>query len=67
MKLTPEQKQKYIEANNANLCPFCESADISGEHIEVAGKEAWQEVSCNECGEGWRDVYALAFVETDDE
>ncbi len=66
-KLTPEQKQKYIESNNANLCPFCESADISGGSIEVAGKEAWQEVSCNECGENWRDVYTLAFAETDED
>lgn len=66
-RLTPEQKKKYIEDNNANRCPFCESADISGGHISIDGKVVWQEIWCNECNEDWRDVYTLAFVETDED
>jgi len=62
MKLTEEQKKAYLE-NAANLCPFCQSPDITGGPVDINGREAWQEVSCNECHEQWRDVYALAFVE----
>ena len=62
MKLTQEQKKAYMEGG-ANLCPFCKSADITGGSIDIDGREAWQEVSCNECNEQWRDVYKLAFVE----
>ena len=62
MKLTEEQKKAYMK-DAANLCPFCKSPDISGGPVEIDGREAWQEVSCNECNEQWRDVYVLSFVE----
>ncbi len=61
-KLTEAQKQNYM-VGGANLCPFCESADICGESVDIDEREAWQEVSCNQCYERWRDVYKLAFVE----
>ena len=64
--LTQEQKAKYF-ANHANLCPFCESADISADSIDVEARECWQRVICNECGEEWQDVYTLSSVETQDE
>ena len=56
MKLTQDQKKQYMDGG-ANLCPFCKSADISGGQVEIDGREAWQEVSCNECQGEWRDVY----------
>jgi hypothetical protein len=65
--LTPEQKRAYLEENGANLCPFCQSPNISGGHIEISGREAWQEVGCVACGETWQDVYTLSSVETQDE
>jgi transcription elongation factor Elf1 len=64
--LTKEQKDKYL-ASAATICPFCGEPDISGDSIEVESMECWQNVSCAACGETWRDVYTLAFVETEDE
>jgi transcription elongation factor Elf1 len=64
--LTKEQKEKYL-ASGGGVCPFCGAADISGGSIDIEATEAWQNVSCDTCGENWRDVYKLAFVETDDE
>jgi hypothetical protein len=62
MKLTEEQKIAYMQ-DAANLCPFCKSWDIEGGPVEIDGRYAWQETTCNECQERWRDVYKLAFVE----
>lgn len=64
--LTPEQKEKYLN-ENAAICPFCNSSDISGGSVNIESMTAWQNVSCSSCGEHWRDVYTLSFVETDDE
>ena len=66
MILTKEQKEKYI-ASGAQHCPFCESSDISGGRFDAESMECWQEVSCDNCGNEWQDVYKLAFVETQDE
>jgi formate dehydrogenase maturation protein FdhE len=66
MILTKEQKKKYMESGGG-VCPVCGSQDISGGFVEVQAQEAWQNVSCSDCGESWRDVYKLAFVETDEE
>jgi len=62
VKLTEELKKAYIK-NAANICPFCKSPDISGGSVDISGREARQEVSCNECHERWCDVYTLSFVE----
>jgi hypothetical protein len=64
--LTAEQKAKYLDGG-AGACPFCGDTDISGDGIQIEGTECWQEVFCSKCRETWRDVYKLAFVETDDE
>jgi len=64
--LTKEQKDQYLAAGGG-VCPFCGDSDISGDSVEVEATEAWQNVSCSVCGESWRDVYKLTFVETDDE
>jgi len=64
--LTKEQKEKYL-ASGGGACPFCGDSDISGDSVEIEATEAWQNVSCSACGGSWRDVYKLAFVETDDE
>ena len=63
--LTKEQKENYLK-EGGGICPFCKSPDISGGQVQVEGTEAWQEVSCSDCDERWRDVYKLAFVETND-
>ncbi|MGH2510637.1 MAG: hypothetical protein ACRDHZ_24960, partial [Ktedonobacteraceae bacterium] len=57
---------KYMESH-ATICPFCGDHDIGGGSFMCESAMAWQNVSCHVCGERWRDVYTLAFVETEDE
>lgn len=40
-------------------CPFCGSRNIRGEHIEVEGGKAYQEVGCDDCDKSWLDEYKL--------
>jgi transcription elongation factor Elf1 len=58
----PLTNEQYL-AGDANVCPFCGSLDIRGDEIEIAGKTAIQEVSCNECDAQWDDHYRLDHYE----
>jgi hypothetical protein len=64
--LTQEQRDAYID-HGFSRCPFCQSEDIAGDFVQVDGRYCWQSVTCNQCEENWRDVYALSSVETDDD
>jgi hypothetical protein len=61
-KITEEQKRAYMQ-DAANLCPFCKSWNIEGGRLETDGRYAWQEATCKECRQQWRDVYTLSFVQ----
>ena len=59
--LTNEQIQHYLE--NSDRCPVCKSEDITGQGVNTDIGIAWQDVSCNECCEQWKDVYTLTGIE----
>lgn len=40
-------------------CPYCGSTDLSGQDFDMGVGLAWQDVSCLDCGKGWRDQYTL--------
>ncbi len=40
-------------------CPFCQSAEISGNSVEIDAGTASQEVSCGSCHKSWTDLYSL--------
>jgi len=50
--------QQHID-NGGTQCPYCNSQDITGEDIHIEAGAAWQEVSCNDCGQEWQDTYTL--------
>lgn len=50
--------EEYV-AKAGNVCPACGSDDIEGGSIDVEGKIAKQEVSCNNCDAEWSDNYML--------
>ena len=54
--------EEYIAAG-AGKCPFCLSADIVGESVEVSVTETWQEIECQNCGAVWQDIYKLVAVD----
>lgn len=67
-KLPAEDLKKYIE-RRGTIClnKDCTSHkegvyDIEGGSIEIDGDEAWQEVSCSDCGWEWTDCYKLYTV-----
>jgi len=49
--------REYVKSSNH--CPFCDSEQIEGESLDVNGNEAWQPISCIECGRRWLDIYTL--------
>jgi transposase-like protein len=61
MKLTAKQKNKYVAC--PNHCPYCGSNDIEANAPEVDGPHAWADVTCNDCGKEWQDVYTLTHVD----
>jgi len=40
-------------------CPVCRSVDLQGQDVNISEGEATQDVSCDECGATWTDVYIL--------
>lgn len=50
--------QDYVN-NCGAYCPACRTTQITGGTIDIDGTEAFQEVSCNNCGASWNDLYRL--------
>jgi transcription elongation factor Elf1 len=60
-QITKEQEAKYL-AEGGGICPFCHSQDITGGSVEIEGRVAYQDVSCNICDESWTDEYTLTGI-----
>ena len=60
---TLKTQEQYLK--EVSKCPNkdCNSTDIDGGSITVEGRQAWQQVSCNECDTVWNDVYTLTSYE----
>jgi transposase-like protein len=41
------------------LCPCCNSNEISGGPFTAESAIAWQEITCSDCGASWNDQYTL--------
>jgi len=48
-------------SNDDNLnwghCPYCGSSAIQGGSVDIEDRWALQEVTCDECNNGWIEVY----------
>lgn len=62
LTLSEEATQHYLERGGA-CCPCCQSMHITGGFIEADAGVATQDVSCDECGARWVDLYGLKTVE----
>jgi hypothetical protein len=61
-KFTSKSKEKYI-AGLGTECPVCDSDNIEGQAVEIAGGSASQEVGCLACHSEWIDFYDLSDIE----
>lgn len=64
-RITPEMEKEYLEYSGAK-CLFCKSDNIEADSCEADGPEAVCEITCNDCGEVWKDCYSLVGVLVDD-
>ena len=53
-----QTNQQYID-NGGTQCPYCNSHDIEGQEVNIDAGSAWQDVTCNHCGQQWQDTYTL--------
>jgi transcription elongation factor Elf1 len=53
-----DTQSEYIRRHGAE-CPVCQSNQIEGGFIEIAGNTARQHVHCLECGASWDADYNL--------
>lgn len=47
------------------VCPVCWSSEVTGDswEMDAAAAQSWQEVSCDDCGSSWDDVYRFSHRE----
>ena len=62
----PTIDQQYIYGSDGSLCPACGCDMIEGDGINIDCNRAIQEVSCNECGVEWVDIYILRHIQSED-
>jgi hypothetical protein len=60
---TEKQKQAYLD-NGGNKCPKCKcEGGMNCGVIETDGTQAWRNITCEDCGEEFTDIYKLVDVE----
>ena len=52
-------KPAYYANLKGQCCPVCRSKQITGHSVVIDADYASQEVTCNDCGSSWRDIYKL--------
>jgi len=60
MKLTDEQKTKYLD--NPSKCPYCGSDVEAVGGVDVDGTLGTQPICCISCDKTWQDVYRLVGI-----
>jgi transcription elongation factor Elf1 len=50
-------KNKYLK--KSHCCIICDSDNIEGGSVDVDAGGATQEITCNNCGAYWHDLYVL--------
>ena len=60
-EITEEMAKKYVEEGGVHY-PFCGSVEIIADEDLHEVSTIYQKMSCDECGERWYDIYALARI-----
>jgi len=61
VKITEEQKKKYVE-NGGRTCPFCGSTEIDSDSLDADGSVAIAKVECLDCHKVWEDIFTLTGI-----
>lgn len=52
--------QKEYVSIGGSKCPHCSSSNILTDNgIQADAGHAWQDVSCDDCGATWQDIWLL--------
>jgi hypothetical protein len=62
IELSPEQKAAYVSGGGLK-CPFCQSDNLEGGSLDVAGPVVRAEATCLDCDAEWIDVYTLSGID----
>jgi C4-type Zn-finger protein len=57
-----EQKKEYLEKHGVQ-CPFCKNDELKADSPEIFDTQIVRDVTCESCGEEWKDVYTLTDVD----
>jgi hypothetical protein len=57
-KCTKRQRTKYLEHNEL-ICPYCDSDEISADHMDFDDDYGWRSVVCTNCNGCWTETYIL--------
>lgn len=60
LKITPKLEKKYLEY--PDNCPFCDSNNITGDHIDTEGDSAYRNIDCSDCGAYWTETFDLVGI-----
>ncbi len=60
--LTEAREEKYVKSGGSS-CPGCGSSKITAGDIEADGAQAYCNVTCNQCGATWQDLFKLVGID----
>lgn len=58
--MTTTTKVNIEDIEHWEGCPISKQHSIQGGHVEIDGREAWQQVECLDCGLLWAEVYTAS-------
>jgi transcription elongation factor Elf1 len=63
VKITEYRRKKYMKA--PDQCPFCNSEDITGGHLDADSDMAYRDVQCNnpKCGMTWTEHFKMIGID----
>jgi hypothetical protein len=53
----PLEAKVQVYLAKGELCPWCGSDDLGGTEVVIEGPNAFQDMSCGECGKAWHDCW----------
>ncbi|MEK6832779.1 MAG: hypothetical protein AABY32_01915 [Nanoarchaeota archaeon] len=56
-----KREKEYLESGG-NICPFCNSEDITAGPVEFNSIQGFRDCECKTCKEAWQEHYSLSGI-----